>query len=87
MTRYDSFYDKQIILNNAYIDCNWSNFTFGQLVMRIGAKITRYRFIGGQASWTRNDHIINGRPDGFYNMIISCITSWLGKVGIILNIA
>ena len=37
MTRYDYFYDRHIILNNAYIDWNWSKFTFGQLVMRIGA--------------------------------------------------
>ena len=58
--------------------------------MRIGEKITKYRFIGGQANGTPDDHIINCRPHGFY-MIIFCPNSHhkltkpkkIGKVGII----
>ena len=37
--------------------------------------ITRYRFIGGQASGTPDDHIINCRPHGFYDLIICCPNS------------
>ena len=40
------------------------------LSCELGLKIiTIYRFIGGQASGTPNDHIINCRPDGFYLVI------------------
>ena len=38
MNRHDSFHDKQIIFNNLYIDCSWSNVTFCQLCMPIGAQ-------------------------------------------------
>ena len=43
--------------------------------MRIRAKIARYRFIGGQASGTPDDHIINCIPHGFYDIIICCPNS------------
>ena len=45
------------------------------LSCELGQKITRYRFLGGQASGTHYDHIINCRPHGLYDMIINCPNS------------
>ena len=51
------------------------NQLLAMLSCELGPKITRYRFIGGQASGTPDDHIINCIPHGFYDMIISCPNS------------
>ena len=51
------------------------NLLLASLSCELGQNITRYRFIGGQASGTPDDHILNCRPHGFYDMIIFCPNS------------